>query len=92
MLWRHHAFYLMDKHYRKDDCKCGQPRNNAKFKIGETVLVKNYACHAFDPKYLIDYRVPNVLNESTLLLVTPNDKQHKTNINDANPATTLKII
>ena len=40
----------------------------------------------------MDYRVLKILNKSTLLLVTPNDRECKTNINDVKPATTLELI
>ena len=40
----------------------------------------------------MDYRVLKLLNESTLLLVTPIDRKHKTNINDVKPCTTLELI
>ena len=53
---------------------------------------ENHACHICEPKWLIDYRVPKIINKSTLLLVTPNGKEHKTNINHVKPATTLKLI
>ena len=36
--------------------------------------LENHTHHAFKPKYLVDYRVLNILNESTLLLVTLNHK------------------
>ena len=67
-LWKHHAAYLKDIHYRKDDCKPCQSRNYTKCEISQTVMVKN---HAFKLKYLMDYRILKVLNKSTLLLVSP---------------------
>ena len=48
-------------------------------------MVKNHACHTFEPKYLLDYRILNILNDSTLLLVTLNWKERKTDINDVKP-------
>ena len=77
--------------YRKDDFKLCQPRNNTKFEIDQTVMAKNHAHPAFEPKYLMDYRVLKVLNESTLLLVTPNGKECKRKIGDIKPATTLEL-
>ena len=56
--------------------------SSTKLKIGQPVMVKNHACHTFDPKYLLDYKVLKILNDSTLLLITPNGKEGKTNIND----------
>ena len=40
----------------------------------------------------MDYRVLKILNESTLLLVTPNRRECKMNINSVKPATTLELI
>ena len=68
------------------------PRNNTKFEIGQTIRIKNHACHTFKPKYQMDYRELKIINKSTLLLVTPNEREHKTNINDVNPASTLTLI
>ena len=68
-LWKHHAAYLKDVHYRKDKFKPCKPRNNIKFEIGQTVMVKIHACHTLKPKYLMDYRVLKII-ESTLLLNT----------------------
>ena len=52
------------------------------FEIGQPVMVWNHAHHKFEPKYLLDYRVLQILNDSTLLLVNPDGKDRKTNIND----------
>ena len=49
-------------------------KDNPKFEIGQLVMVKSYAYHTFEPKYLLDYRVLKVLNDTTLLLVTSNGK------------------
>ena len=35
-------------------------------------LVKTNACLTFEPKYLLDYKVLKIINNSTLLLITPN--------------------
>ena len=39
-----------------------------------------------------DYRMLKILNESTLLLVTPSGKECKRNFNDVKPCTTLELI
>ena len=43
-------------------------------------------------KYKMDYRVLKIINESTLLLVTPNVIELETNINNVKPAPMLKLI
>ena len=55
-------------------------------------MVKNYTHHTFEPKYLLDNRVLKIINRSTLLLVTPNGREYKTNINNVKSATTLELI
>ena len=91
-LWKYHAAYIRDIHNRKDDFSPSKPTNNAKFKIGQAVIVRNHACLTLEPKYLTDYRVLKILNESTLPVVTPNGKECKRNINDVMPCTTLELV
>ena len=55
-------------------------KNNPKFEIDQPVMVKNHACHTFEPKYLLDYIVPKIPNDSTPLLIMPERKGRKTNI------------
>ena len=55
-------------------------------------MVKNHACHTFEPKYLLDYNVLRILNNSTLLLVTPNGKESKLNIINVRSCSTLDLI
>ena len=45
----------------------------------------------FEAKYLMDYRVLKLLNESSLLLVKPNRKEHKRNVDDMKPCSTLEL-
>ena len=40
----------------------------------------------------MDYRVLKILNESTLLLITPNGKEHKMKINDVKLSMTLELV
>ena len=54
-------------------------KNNPKFEIGQPVMFKNHACCTFKQKYLLDYRVITILNNSTLVLVIPNGKERKNN-------------
>ena len=65
---------------------------NAKFKIGQPVMVKNHACHIFESMYLMAYKVLKILNVSTFLLMTPNGKERKTNINDVKLCSTTELV
>ena len=55
-------------------------------------MVKSHACHTFEPKYLMDYNVLKILNDSTLLLIMPNGKERKTNLNDFKPCSTTELV
>ena len=39
-------------------------------KIGQPVFVKDHQKAAFDPTYIYDHRVPEILNDSTVMLTT----------------------
>ena len=39
----------------------------------------------FDPKFISDYRILNIINECTLLIQSPDGKTRKININNAKP-------
>ena len=91
-LWKHHAAYLRDMHNWNDDCTLSKHTNNTKFQIGQTVMVRNDMHWAFEPKYITDYRILKILHESTLLLVTPNGKECKMNINDVKPCAIVELV
>ena len=55
-------------------------------------MVKNHAHCTFESKYLLDYRVLTILNDSIPFLVTPNGKERKTNINDVKLCSRLELI
>ena len=55
-------------------------------------MVKNHTHCTFETKYLMDYRALTILNENTLLLVTPNGKECKTNVSDVKPCTSLEWV
>ena len=55
-------------------------------------MLKNHAHHSFKPKYLLDYKVLKILNDSTLLPVTINGKEWKTSINDVKPCSPIEPI
>ena len=61
------------------------------FKIGQPVMVKKHVCHTFEPKYLLDYKVLNTINERAILLTTPNGKERKININNLKPCSTIEL-
>ena len=42
---------------KKENPTGSNHNNSTKFKIGQTVIVKNHAWHTFKPKYVFDYKV-----------------------------------
>ena len=58
--------------------------NYPKFEVGQPVMVRNHACCTFEPKYLLDYQVLQIPNASTILLLAPDGKEMKMNINSVN--------
>ena len=55
-------------------------------------MVKTHAHHTFKPKYLMDYKVLKIPNDITLLIITPNGEERKTNINDVKPCSTPELV
>ena len=55
-------------------------------------MVKHHARDTFEAKYLSDYSILCQVNEHTLLLLTPDGKEWKTNIGDVKPCTMAELI
>ena len=64
-------------HQRNEHMDKQNSKNNPKFEIGQLVRVNNHAYCTFKPKYLLDYKIMKILNDSTLLIVTLNGKERK---------------
>ena len=80
-LWKHHTNHLREMCQRNEHKYVPSCNNNPKFEGGQT----------FEPKYLLDYRVLQILNDSALLLITPDGKERKMNIN-VTPCSILKLV
>ena len=81
-LGKHHTACLRKLDEREEYADQQINKINTKAKIGHPVMVKNHACHTFQLKDLLDYKILKVNNHSTLLLLIPGGKERKTNIND----------
>ena len=57
--------------------KITKPTN---LKIGELDFVKDYQKGIFDLTYIYNHRVSEILNDSTVVLTTPDGKERKCNI------------
>ena len=82
----------MELHQRKKYTDQEINKNNTKFEIGQPVMINNHGHHTFEPKYLLGYKVLKLINDSTLLLVMPNVKERKTNINDIGTCSTTALV
>ena len=91
-LWKHHAKHIKELCQRNEHMDQQINEENPKFQIGHPVMIMIHACHTFEPKYLLDQRKFKILNDSTLLLVTPNGKERKTNINGVKPCSTTELV
>ena len=58
-------------------------------KIGQLVFVKDHQKGTFDPTYIYGHRVWGILNDSTVMLTTPNGKEEKCNIHRIKPVTPI---
>ena len=87
-LWKVHAETLHDIRTKRDpeegedDIKYDRATD---LKIGQLVLIKNNTGTVFDPKYLADHRVVRIVNESMVILQTPDGKEKRCNIHNLKP-------
>ena len=92
ILWKHHNKHLKEMHQGNEHMYQQISKNNPKFESGQQVMVKKHACCTFKLQYLLDYKELKILNDSTLLLVTTNGKEKKTDINNFKPCSTSDLI
>ena len=60
-------------------------------KIGQLVFVKDHQKGTFDPLYIYDHRVVGILNDSTVVLTTPDGKEKRCNVHNIKPMTHLEV-
>ena len=90
-LWKLHARLL-------EQNRIAEPATNKKItrasdlKIGQLVLVKNHHKGPFDPTYIYDHWVAEILNNSIVLLTTPDGKERKCNIHHVKLVSSLEGI
>ena len=89
-VWSTHAKYLQENSLVKTDTlECNKNFKSHHFKVGEVITVKNHLKGTFDPKFISDYQVLDIINEHTLLIQSPNGKTRKINVNDAKPVSAI---
>ena len=89
-LWSTHAKSLQENRLLKTDMlECNKNFKSHHFKVGQLITVKNHLKGTFNPKFISDYRILNIINECTLLIQSPNGKMRKINVNDAKPVSAI---
>ena len=89
-LWNLHTKLLAEN-------RMAEPAANKKItrasdlKIGQLVLVKNHCKGPFNPTYIYDHRVAQILNDSMVLLITPDGKEKKCNICHVKRVSSLQV-
>ena len=77
-LWLTHANSLQENRLLKTDML--EHNKNFKshhFKVGQLIAVKNHLKSTFDPKFISDYRILDIINEHTLLIQSPDGKTRR---------------
>ena len=82
-MWKLHG-KLLEENRRVDPSENKKITKASDLKIGELVFVKDHHKGAFDPNYMFDHRVSGILNDSTVMLATPDGKE-KCNIHYIKP-------
>ena len=69
--------------------ECNKNFKSHHFKVGQLIAVKNHLKGMLDPKFISDYRILDIIYESTLLIQSPDGKTQKFNINDVKPVSAI---
>ena len=89
-LWKLHANLLAEN-------RTAKPATNKKdirasdLKIGQLVLVKNHYKGPFNPTYIYNHQVAEILNDTMVLVTAPDGKERKCNIHHVKPVSSLQI-
>ena len=88
-LWKLHAKLLVENRMASPatDKKITKPSD---LRIGPLLFVKNHCKGLFDPTYIYDHWVAEILNDITVLLTTPDGKEKKCNIHHIKPVSSLE--
>ena len=91
-MWKLHAELLHDSRQSKDPEEERKSHKASDLKIRQLVLIKNHTASTFQPKYLADHRVINIVNDSTVIVSSLDGKEKKYNIHHVkaiSPTTTF---
>ena len=68
-LWLTHAKSLQENRLLKTDMlESNKNFKSHHFKVGQLITVINHLTSMFDPKFVSDYRILDIINECTLLI------------------------
>ena len=85
-LWSAHAKALHESSQLKTDkVKSNKHFKAHDFKVGQLIAVKNHLRNTFESRFILDYRVLDIVNEHILLVESPDSKTRRININNAKP-------
>ena len=76
-LRKQYTTHLKEMHQRNGYMDHQIENDNLTFEVGQSVMVRNHACHTFEPKFQLDYWVLQIPYDNTVLLVTPDGKERK---------------
>ena len=79
-IWKLHAELLCDSRQSKDLEEERKFDKASDLKIGQLVIIKNHTASTFQPKYLADYRLIEIVNDSTVIVSSSDDMEKKCNI------------
>ena len=79
---------LCDSRMTKDPIEKRKFDKASDLRIGWLVLIKNHTASTFQPKYLADHRVLKIVNDSTVIMSSPDGKEKKCNIHHIKPIST----
>ena len=84
-MWKLHAELLQDSREAKDPEEGRKFNKASDLKIEQLVLIKNHTASTFQSKYLADHRVLDILNDSMVIISSPDRKEKKCNIHHVKP-------
>ena len=88
-MWKVHAKLL--KGNRTDPVENKKITKATNWEIGQVVFVKDHQKGTFDPTYIYHHTVSGILNDSTVVLITPGGKERKCNIHHIKQMTPVDV-
>ena len=76
-MWKLHAELLCDSRQTNDPAEERKFDKASNLKIGQLLLIKNHTASTFQPKYLADHIVIKIVNDSTVIMSSPDSKGDK---------------